>query len=291
MNEVSSFRNQFPFSYIYNDQHVCHLIPFMLTIKLDGLKVNRAALTGSSPRSFGGLGWEWGGKKSVSLWMSVVMFFQAGSKSAMWEKIKQLAEKEAETPGFCCFWYPKHFNSWVISHTLYILTVISSFYLNELELNFCYLQHRVLTNNESGIRLKSLTLPTGEGLRTQALEPDCLGSSPGSFHLLVIYNLGFDVTICKRRITVPTNRDGLNVKWVSTLKPLEQSLTHSNHLTGVGDSCSHCSITAPSVGDLMRCFADVPTVTRHLASHIPYYMTQGESREGPSQAGTGSTSR
>lgn len=54
MNEVSSFRNQFPFSYIYNDQHVCHLIPFMLTIKLDGLKVNQAALTGPSPRSFGG---------------------------------------------------------------------------------------------------------------------------------------------------------------------------------------------------------------------------------------------
>lgn len=216
------------------------------------------------------------------------MFLQAGSKSAMWEKIKQLAEKEAETPGFCCFWYPKHFNSWVISYTLYILTVISSFYLNELELNFCYLQHRVLTNNESGIRLKSLTLPTGEeGLRTQALEPDCLGSSPGSFHLLVIYNLCFDVTICKRRITVPTNRDGLNVTWVSTLKPLEQSLTHSNHLTGVSDYCSHCSITTPSVGNLMLCFADVPTVTRHLAPHIPYYMTQGESREGPSQAGTG----
>lgn len=163
--------------------------------------------------------------------------------------------------------------------SLYILTVISSFYLNELELNFCYLQHRVLTNNKSGIRLNSLTLPTVEGLRTQALEPDCLDSSPGSFHLLVIYNLCFDVTICKRSLTVSTNRDGLNVKWVSTLKPLEQSLTHSNHLTGVGDYCSHCSITTPSVGDLMLWLADVPTVTSHLVSHIPYYMTQGESLE------------
>lgn len=176
------------------------------------------------------------------------------------------------------------------SHTLYPYSNLI-FLFKWVELNFCYLQHRVLTNNESGIRLKSLTLPIEEGLRTQALEPDCLDSSPGSFHLLVIYNLGFDVTICKRRITVPTNRDGLNVKWVSTWKPLEQSLTHSNHLTGVSNSCSHCSITAPSMGDLMLCFADVPTVTRHLAPHILYYMTQGESRKGPSQAGTGSTSR